>query len=94
MNTNTTRRRDGTGTVACLGTTACHGAGFAYTGRSFSGWRYPAAAVSASQLGAAAVELAAVTGTSSTLPSVTASIGGIRVARTTDAHGTPAGRAS
>lgn len=71
---------DGTlaGGLACLGATACYGAGFAYTRRFFSGRAEAAAALSAAQIGTATVQLgmvAAVTGTAPTLPGPAAAIG-------------------
>ena len=50
-----------TGSLACLGATAGYGAGFAYTRRFFSGRPESAAALSAAQIGCAALELAVVT---------------------------------
>jgi drug/metabolite transporter (DMT)-like permease len=50
-----------TGSLACLGATAGYGAGFAYTRRFFSGRPESAAALSAAQIGCAALELVVVT---------------------------------
>jgi drug/metabolite transporter (DMT)-like permease len=48
------------GSLACLGATACYGAGFAYTRRFISGLRVSASALSAMQVTCATVQLALV----------------------------------
>ncbi|MBB5130872.1 drug/metabolite transporter (DMT)-like permease [Thermocatellispora tengchongensis] len=48
------------GNLACVGSTICYGAGFAYTRRFFSGRSESAAALSALQIGCATLELAVV----------------------------------
>ncbi|GAA3883210.1 DMT family transporter [Saccharothrix violaceirubra] len=47
-----------TGSLACLGATACYGAGFAYTRRFFSGNKQGATVLSAVQVSCATVQLA------------------------------------
>jgi drug/metabolite transporter (DMT)-like permease len=49
-----------TGTLACLGSTACYGAAFAYTQRFFAGRTGSAAALSGAQLVCASAELAVI----------------------------------
>ncbi|MFC5183627.1 DMT family transporter [Actinomadura harenae] len=49
------------GALACLATTICYGAGFAYTQRFFSGHGASAAGLSAMQIGCATAELALLT---------------------------------
>lgn len=47
--------------LACLGGTACYGLGFAYTRRFLRGYNYDAVTVSASQIGAGAIIILALT---------------------------------
>ncbi|MBK1788420.1 DMT family transporter [Prauserella cavernicola] len=49
------------GALACVAATTCYGAGFAYTRRFFSGGAESAAALSATQIGAATAQLMLVT---------------------------------
>ncbi|OLR94902.1 hypothetical protein BJP25_09445 [Actinokineospora bangkokensis] len=56
------------GGLACLGATACYGAGFAYTRRFFSHREGGVAALSAVQIGCATLELAVLTAVTATAP--------------------------